>query len=150
MGERVKPKIPSMACKNLSPLLAPSLSVPSLEFPSVPWQHHHEALAPVPLLMLSLCQRLYSPFCPLMNKSRVHSGTSPPKRLPWFPHHLPALYCLCTYPPPISTCSNTILITTSPVYVCHSWWLPGGQGGCLIHLCLLSPQHRAWHLKSTQ
>ena len=86
--ERVKSEIPSRACKTPFPPLASSLSVPSLEFPTVCCQHPPPApqdavpLSSVPLLMLFPLSGTLLPFYPLMNKSEVHSGTTPPGRLP--------------------------------------------------------------------
>lgn len=91
-----------MACKNPSPFwpyLSPS---PLLNPPLCTDITHHEVSAPVPLLM---------PFPltgTLMNKSKVYSGTSPPGRPSWFPHHPYFLYHLCTHPPHICRHSNTI------------------------------------------
>lgn len=91
-----------MACKNLSPLLASSLSVPSLESPTVHWYHPPWSISPSAFTHAIPSNRdsdeqIQCPFWDLSSRKNSLISTSPP-----------LLYHLCTHPPPICRYSNTI------------------------------------------
>lgn len=123
---------------------------PLLNIPQWTGSIHHDALAPVPLLMLSLCrtllpilfsdEQIQSPFWCHSSRQTSLISISPPPPLPsLFSSTSRACVCSHTIPHNHFTCRYLPFLVA-----------PWRQGTCLTHLCLPGPQPKACHLRSSQ